>query len=916
MTPIRHATPQYPPTSCIMSAATTSSDAFVALTLGRSANAIDLLVPSAPPVHAAPDLKARCFDFLSDLLVEHSLLFSSAELIAAFKHIPSSSYNATLEASSCCSDLRSAFFLVNNLVALGFRDHLGAPISISITPDASTRPSGISYFAFRSSVNPSTIDRRLSAPSFSFEFWLALPQTTLTPSDPPVDDVARRLNFTSPQPASPVRALTPATADDLYNLNSQEFAALGTTSGSDLLSDYATDCLSLFSATQLQNLVLRSVTAAPADPILSPRMTAVLTLANSSHSSYFGPLDFLDSQTAFDLIFPNPVPLLVTTSPTGASIDSLSLSVSLDKFLDTCKFQLFVPIFRSDYVGTFTRNDAASLQATVAALKKLSMSSRHPTSGAWVTMQPDEVFAAYSNLIPLLPSNVSVWGLNLVTQFFDSLSLELQDALHIDSSYTPPDLSTLVTRSSQLDALRCLRVAAVRQHTLLRNQEKLIAKTVNRKIKHIQPPTALAAPASVIPPRLSPSASSPALSVSFDAASNPTRSFMSPAEETMRRYQPASSDAPTDFPIDPATNFQSTYPRGFPGCMFCGDSNHVFRQCPDNSKDGASSIFYRNLFAHKPHLRKRPPLPQEILPPPTPGVPPTQSFVSGPTLSLPPAPAVPALLPPAPSSVASPPPAVLPLAPSPSSLKRIRYFLLNVKSFSTHLPTPAPILPPMPIAIDNGLPHITFDLGAAPSLVELRGLMDTCGALNTGYLLFHLWLKSERPDLVADFVSFDDSNPFEPIKLGGAIRDPSDFVSADHGNLTAVIRYYTPYVDTSGSPITISFALGSDVTVNTIFGLPMLCDLDSVISLRSNTMHSRTLHRDFPITRAAASFGLPSDCSFDPAAASRHHDASLCGPPPSSAASTLAFDSPAPVLATATDDTSLGFLKRTVHATS
>ena len=66
-----------------MIAATTSSDAFVSLTVGRSANAIDLLVPPVPPaVQAASDLKARWFDFLSDLLVEHLLLFSSAELIA------------------------------------------------------------------------------------------------------------------------------------------------------------------------------------------------------------------------------------------------------------------------------------------------------------------------------------------------------------------------------------------------------------------------------------------------------------------------------------------------------------------------------------------------------------------------------------------------------------------------------------------------------------------------------------------------------------------------------------------------------------------------------------------------------------------------------------------------------------------
>jgi hypothetical protein len=37
--------------------------AFTGLVLGRSANAIKLLVPPAPAVQDAPDLKARCFIF-------------------------------------------------------------------------------------------------------------------------------------------------------------------------------------------------------------------------------------------------------------------------------------------------------------------------------------------------------------------------------------------------------------------------------------------------------------------------------------------------------------------------------------------------------------------------------------------------------------------------------------------------------------------------------------------------------------------------------------------------------------------------------------------------------------------------------------------------------------------------------------
>ena len=101
-------------------------------------------------------------------------------------------------------------------------------------------------------------------------------------------------------------------------------------------------------------------------------MTAVLNSNSSFSSSYFGPLNFLDTQVAFDSIFPNLTPLSVTVSSTGASINSLLLPALLDKFIDCCKFHLiFLPFFRSDYVGTFARDDAASLQATVSAIKMI-----------------------------------------------------------------------------------------------------------------------------------------------------------------------------------------------------------------------------------------------------------------------------------------------------------------------------------------------------------------------------------------------------------------------------------------------------------------------------------------------------------------------------------------------------------------
>jgi hypothetical protein len=112
------------------------------------------------------------------------------------------------------------------------------------------------------------------------------------------------------------------------------------------------------------------------------------------------------------------------------------------------------------------------------------MSYRNWTYGHWIHLTPDNLFAEYTILTPLLPSNVSLWGFNLVTQFHDdSLCADLQELLLAEATYMPPNLATLTSRSTQLAALRTLRVAAVCHHTIIRVQEKLITCTLACRFK-------------------------------------------------------------------------------------------------------------------------------------------------------------------------------------------------------------------------------------------------------------------------------------------------------------------------------------------------------------------------------------------------------------------------------------------------
>ena len=154
----------------------------------------------------------------------------------------------------------------------------------------------------------------------------------------------------------------------------------------------------------------------------------------------------------------------------------------------------------------------------------------------------------------MCPSGVC---LNLVSQYHDALSLELQEVLSVDPMYITPNLVSLTDRATQLDALHTLQWAAVCHYNIQKAQEKLVACTVhNRKLKHL--PSALTAQFSVAPsinphaPPIDNTRRTPVtLSVPsghLDDISALTRSFLSPAEQTIQRYQPPPSPGPVTSP--------------------------------------------------------------------------------------------------------------------------------------------------------------------------------------------------------------------------------------------------------------------------------------------------------------------------------------------------------------------------------
>ena len=94
----------------------------------------------------------------------------------------------------------------------------------------------------------------------------------------------------------------------------------------------------------------------------------------------------------------------------------------------------------------------------------------------------------------------------------------------------------------------------------------------------------------------------------------------------------------------------------------------------------------------------------------------------------------------------------------------------------------------IPITSSNDLPHISLVIGTQKDGPRVSTLFDTCVALITGYLPFHIFNKLTHPNMVYSYESFDDNNPFDLITLTGAIDNTQEYNTTKHGILSTIIR--------------------------------------------------------------------------------------------------------------------------------
>ena len=78
----------------------------------------------------------------------------------------------------------------------------------------------------------------------------------------------------------------------------------------------------------------------------------------------------------------------------------------------------------------------------------------------------------------------------------------------------------------------------------------------------------------------------------------------------------------------------------------------------------------------------------------------------------------------------------------------------------------------MPFDVDNDLSGVyLWFCYEYMSEVGLLCHLDSCATMNTGNLHMHYWLMTAQPHLVAEYIQYDDSNPFKPLQLACEIKD-------------------------------------------------------------------------------------------------------------------------------------------------
>jgi hypothetical protein len=170
--------------------------------------------------------------------------------------------------------------------------------------------------------------------------------------------------------------------------------------------------------------------------------------------------------------------------------------------------------------------------------------------------------------------------------------------------------------------------------------------------------------------------------------------------------------------------------------------------------------------------------------------------------------------------------------------------------------TDAPACQILTIKIHTAFPHITMQLGSilcGPDCPSIRAVIDTATTLTTGNLHFFAKIAKTFPHTVAAVYAPQD---YDPITLSGIVVQDGESVTT---KLTVAFKFKLPYLTKEGNPTTFMVAVGPNVTVNTILGLPFIKQTKMIVNVADQVAELCALDAlPFPINFRRAQCHVPT----------------------------------------------------------
>jgi hypothetical protein len=343
---------------------------------------------------------------------------------------------------------------------------------------------------------------------------------------------------------------------------------------------------------------------------LSPKMACILASSDPGLlPTYLGSLNFLDDQDTFNSVFPAPLPLDKNGQPCDRTC-STSVSSRIKDFLGCCELDLFADILRLDYVGSDSATSPKTIHRISDHLSRLSII--YQSCGQTHTCRVDDLFKKYLSEVPVLPNDTRLWGFTLTNYFWSALPEEMQSRIMENRMYKPPDMSTLVTKTIQLNELWKLCKAAVQASKGISNHNAKLSRLISGGLRKHQPyhcPASPTLPTATVHAVMTSAAETIMTQYSTPP---PLATFYPPAlpPTPTNHYGLAAAivTKPVSGPVvDPYMGYVSPHDRNFRGCLGFGGDAHQYKDCPSNKTEPTHSLFTKNYLAHYPEKCKYPP---------------------------------------------------------------------------------------------------------------------------------------------------------------------------------------------------------------------------------------------------------------------------------------------------------------------